>query len=84
MCVETQYLLHWKQDRHLLAGGRWPVRQTVEQKSCVEPFLWNAVWPFSRTYKHSGNSTLGNEKLLSAKRAISKASHMDSFPDFPH
>lgn len=51
----TMYLLHWEQDRFLLAGGRWPVRHTVEQKSCVEPFLWNAVWPFSRTYNHLQN-----------------------------
>lgn len=50
--VETSgYLLHWKQLRFLKGEGRWPVRHTVEQKSCVEPFLWKAVWPFSRTWK---------------------------------
>lgn len=49
------HLLHWKHALFLPAVGRWPVRQTVEQKSCVEPFLWNAVWPFSRTYGHLHN-----------------------------
>lgn len=51
-CVERTNLWHWEQVRFLLAGGRWPVKQTVEQKSCVEPFLWNAVWPLSRTCSH--------------------------------
>lgn len=41
------HLLHWKQLR-FLATGRYPVKHTVEQKSCDEPFLWNAVWPLSR------------------------------------
>lgn len=45
LCVS--YLLHWKQLRFLVTG-RYPVKQTVEQKSCDDPFLWNAVWPFSR------------------------------------
>lgn len=51
-CVERPDLWHWEQVRFLLAGGRWPVKQTVEQKSCVDPFLWNAVWPLSRTCNH--------------------------------
>lgn len=51
-CIEGANLWHWEQVRFLLAGGRCPVKQTVEQKSCVEPFLWNAVWPLSRTCNH--------------------------------
>lgn len=30
----------------------------MEQKSCVEPFLWNAVWPFSRTLEQPLQRTL--------------------------
>lgn len=33
------------------AGGTvYPVRHSVEQKSCVDPFLWYAVCPFWRIF----------------------------------